>query len=630
MASKIIDDLLSSDDKIDREIAGALLELQDGKAEKGLSRALGYEPREIKEKGAVAVIEARVMKSSSGFEDVDSGSSYEAIVDRHPERFREEVVTSARQRLQTRQATKPEISSDDVRLIANSRAKQKYAELSEGEKAAYVKVTAALEALGNRVKSKLSDPEKFEVRLTSGFHIKSGVRGYIPKDLWFSVSPQQNAKALAGMPQIFMIVSERGIEYGYGASVSPNDFSQQSVKDLVRSAAPLVFDKLPSANSSEATRIQTEIEAAGNWFYRRKHRLPPKQNDFKSFNEWLGYLQSAQGKKSAAGTISRYINDDEIEGVDLFSEVEEMARIFEPLLDRDWGAPNQPNNLPRPVEDQHPEEASLEGAAEFAEKLTHFLKLFDQKRTGPFTIDSELGTAMQDLKSWLEGLLAVYSRPTINVKMSVGQGGWTKTPWIALLDERETTSTQRGTYVVFLIAEDLSVTYLTLNQGMTELRDSLGQRGAVERMLQVAEAARLRIQSLDQAGFVLDNNIDLRSETGAAKNYEIGTIAHVDLTSDSIPDDVTINRLLSALLKAYDTLIDTLIDTPTDAEDEHLGPNVSVIDLEPYGIEDALDELFLERDDVERYLDIWSNKKNLILQGAPGVGKSWSLLVPCG
>lgn len=42
-----------------------------------------------------------------------------------------------------------------------------------------------------------------------------------------------------------------------------------------------------------------------------------------------------------------------------------------------------------------------------------------------------------------------------------------------------------------------------------------------------------------------------------------------------------------------------------------------------YTIDDALDGLFMERTEFERLLSIWRTKKNLVLQGAPGVGKSF-------
>jgi hypothetical protein len=277
LASEVIEELQASTDPLERDLGAALLKWQDEKASQGLPRSMGYEPRDIRSKGAVAVIEARVLQGASGFGQIDQNSSYEAIVDRHPERFRNEVVVAARSRLQGDQLSHQNITSEDIRLIASSRAKAKYSNLSESEHAAYSRVTEALKALGNLQKSSLPNPDDFEVRLTSGFSVKSGVRGYIPKDLWFSVSPKQNTGDLASMPQLFMIVSERGIEYGYGASVSPSDFSNQSAKDIVRKAAPIVFDQLPAPSSSEAIKIQDDIGKSEDWYFRRKHRLsPPK------------------------------------------------------------------------------------------------------------------------------------------------------------------------------------------------------------------------------------------------------------------------------------------------------------------------------------------------------------------
>ena len=619
MASEVIEELQKSSDPLERELGEALLKWQDEKASQGLQRSLGYEPREIRDKGAVAVIEARVVNGASGFDEIDKNSSYEAIVDRHPDRFRDEVVAAARRRLQISRPATSRITSEDVHLIASSRSKQRYADLSEEEHAAYVRVSGALQSLGDLLKSKLTDPSNFEVRTTSGFNVNSGVRSYIPKDLWFSVSPLANAKDLAGMPQLFMIVSERGIEYGYGASVSPSDFSQQTVKEIVRSAAPVVFKQLPSPDSPETTGIQHDLEASGIWYFRRKHRLPPNQREFPSLKEWLRYLQSPDGKRHAAGTISRYLLPDEVDDAQLAHEVSEIARLFEPLLVRDWHANTVEDD---PVQLTAQEELELEGSNEFGVRLSEFLKCFSKKRSGAFSVDEELGAAMRSLQGWLEDVPAVADRPTIKVKISFGQGGWTKTPWIALLDNRETTSTQYGTYIVFLISEDLSITYLTLNQGMTDLRNRLGQRGAAEEMVRVSEATRPLISELQDAGFQFDNNIDLRSETSAAKNYEIGTIAHVALPSNALPDDAKVHGNLRALLEAYDRVIETRKDTH-ELEHKDVPEMKQEPPTEPYGIDDALEELFLEREDVERHLETWRNKKNLILTGAPGVGKSF-------
>jgi len=517
------------------------------------------------------------------------------------------------------------ISSEDVRLIASSRSKKRYTEITEDEHSAYIRVSNALQSLGNLLQSKLPDPSKFEVRTTSGFNINSGVRSYIPKDLWVSVSPKENAQRLAGMPQLFMIVSERGVEYGYGASVSPSDFSQQTVRQIVRRAAPVVFQQLPSPGSPEALSIENILKESGPWYFRRKHRLTPNQQEIPSFDEWLNYLRSPEGAKNAAGTISRYLLPDEVDDAQLEYETERMANAFEQLLDRDW---REDVNFNEPAQrtdaGSHPkDDPEMEGSKEFAKLLSSFLTCFDDKRSEAFSVDEELGAAMQALQTWLKEVPAVASRSTMNVKVSVGQGGWTKTPWIALLDNRETTSTQRGRYIVFLIAEDLSVTYLTLNQGMTELRNQLGQQGAAEEMVRVAMETRPLVQELQASGFQFDNDIDLHSSTSAARNYEIGTIAHVALQTDALPNDAVLHRLIGSLLKAYDLIIETDSKLPGERQPRLSEEEAEEIPIATYGIDDALEELFLEREEVELYLDLWANKKNLILQGAPGVGKSF-------
>jgi hypothetical protein len=43
----------------------------------------------------------------------------------------------------------------------------------------------------------------------------------------------------------------------------------------------------------------------------------------------------------------------------------------------------------------------------------------------------------------------------------------------------------------------------------------------------------------------------------------------------------------------------------------------------PYGLDDAMTDLFMPREDVQAMLELWRAKSNLILQGAPGVGKSF-------
>jgi hypothetical protein len=86
---------------------------------------------------------------------------------------------------------------------------------------------------------------------------------------------------------------------------------------------------------------------------------------------------------------------------------------------------------------------------------------------------------MGQIQTRLDNLESVTKRPDIVTKWSLGKGVWANVPWISFLNKMVTTSTQSGTYVVLLIAEDLSAIYATLNQRMTDLVDELGQRTAV-------------------------------------------------------------------------------------------------------------------------------------------------------
>jgi MrcB-like, N-terminal domain len=73
---------------------------------------------------------------------------------------------------------------------------------------------------------------------------------------------------------------------------------------------------------------------------------------------------------------------------------------------------------------------------------------------------------------------AVADEETLRTRFSIGQGNCAKVPWIAFLDARETDSTQRGVYPVYLFREDASGFYLVLGQGVTDPKRELGTAGA--------------------------------------------------------------------------------------------------------------------------------------------------------
>ena len=162
------------------------------------------------------------------------------------------------------------------------------------------------------------------------------------------------------------------------------------------------------------------------------------------------------------------------------------------------------------------------------------------RQTEPFGRSNPLWAVFAGIQSTLNSSSAVRSRTKLSVSWSMGAGNWARVPWIALLDSRETTSTQHGVYAVYLFRQDMSGVYLTLNQGVTELRNQHGVRESRKMLLERAKELRVYCRSLSDRGFALDNEIDLRADRGLGAAYESSTVAHKFYPADGLPDDETL------------------------------------------------------------------------------------------
>ena len=71
----------------------------------------------------------------------------------------------------------------------------------------------------------------------------------------------------------------------------------------------------------------------------------------------------------------------------------------------------------------------------------------------------------------------------------------------------------------------------------------------------------------------------------------------------------------------YNILIDLIRQENPEPEDNPIGSNQ---DLTKYSDEDFLNEVFMNKEDLEELKSLLRQKKNIILQGAPGVGKTFT------
>lgn len=189
---------------------------------------------------------------------------------------------------------------------------------------------------------------------------------------------------------------------------------------------------------------------------------------------------------------------------------------------------------------------------QIAEMIETVLNTYVAARDGePFSRQHELWGIFQNLQSTFSQLEPVQRHPTVKVTWSVGKGRWAKVPWIAFLDTRETDTTQKGIYCVFLFREDMSGIYLTLNQGVTQPITERGVEGARATLRRKAREIRNQVNELGQQEFRLDGEIDLRAEPGLGAEYAASTIAYKFYEKGNVPRDEQIENDLEVVLSSY-------------------------------------------------------------------------------
>jgi hypothetical protein len=248
----------------------------------------------------------------------------------------------------------------------------------------------------------------------------------------------------------------------------------------------------------------------------------------------------------------------------------------------------------------------------------------------PWGREDPLWKVFEELTRRLRALAPIKKRqPHLQVSWSAGLGRKAAIPWIALMDSRETTSTQEGVYCVFLIREDLSGFYLTLAQGVTKPRRDYPIAAEYETFVRdkVAKLRRLAAR-LESRDFHLDGRIDLRGSRQLARDYEGATAAYKFYAAESIPSDAELEPDLETVLTAYDRYLQLSPERPANAQDP---PDIEIAETGPFDLKVAVNDLtsrikalgyIFEPWQLAAYVAAIRTKPFVILAGITGTGKS--------
>lgn len=197
----------------------------------------------------------------------------------------------------------------------------------------------------------------------------------------------------------------------------------------------------------------------------------------------------------------------------------------------------------------------------------------EARRSEPFSSNHPLWGEFSQIKDELEASEVVQNRPYLKIKWSMGMGNWAYLPWIALSDERETTTIKEGVYSVILFRQDLSGVYLTLNQGVTHVIDVQGKKQGHQHLLGQAADLRDYCENLESEGFQLDNEIDLLSDRPLPISYQHSTVVYRLYEKHQLPSDPEILDDLKHVLKSYLTSLPRKLRVARHAETLDNPPN---------------------------------------------------------
>ena len=205
-----------------------------------------------------------------------------------------------------------------------------------------------------------------------------------------------------------------------------------------------------------------------------------------------------------------------------------------------------------------------------ADALTRFIAQADE---GTDLRTNEYPRAYQELK----------------MKVSFGQGNYAKVPWIAFTGYGQ--EVQKGIYPVLPYYKSSGVLVLAYGISETNVPDIEWQVGRSEPT--ITQYFREASQSIPE-------------RYGQSRIYRLYRVAE-GLDFKAIAGDV--QNLLSVYRE--------------EMERQELGDGEESTEPEDYTPEDAVEDLFVERQKFDAILELLHEKKNIILQGPPGVDKTY-------
>jgi 5-methylcytosine-specific restriction enzyme B len=185
----------------------------------------------------------------------------------------------------------------------------------------------------------------------------------------------------------------------------------------------------------------------------------------------------------------------------------------------------------------------------------------------------------------------------LEISVSFGMGSFAQIPWIAFLGPGQKTS--KGIYPVYLFYRDLDL--LVLAYGISESNPPDQVWG-------------------NTMGTATISKWFSEKYGASPKRYGASLVFSTYTTPDDI-DPETLTNDLNELISEYESQLGSVPPAPPESsQDFEVLPPPLVV---PYSLDEAMEGVFLSESEFTSIVRTWERKKNIVLQGPPGVGKSY-------
>lgn len=205
--------------------------------------------------------------------------------------------------------------------------------------------------------------------------------------------------------------------------------------------------------------------------------------------------------------------------------------------------------------------------------FTQLLEEYPAAVTQPFTGNPVAEFLRRDVPRAVEQVIGKNDR--YSVHGSPGQGNWARVPWVAVYDRLITETAQDGFYVVYLVKEDCSGFYLSLNQGVTTIRQVYGS-DAKDALAARASDFIARLGQIERSLIAGPIDLKVSSASSLGAFYEQGSICAKYYKRGEVANDVVLENDLNQLLTLYLLLAtkDLIPASMSSEEDDEVGLNM--------------------------------------------------------